>query len=197
MDNPVDNKPVILEQEKKFAARLAGLVLVKPKLSAWMIFIPFIFIFYFQDFSKYKKQRKEFMDNWLLSRKKALNEAEDAKDEGRKTDTQYLAKQANLKPKVTGKYNRLLEIMANHYTLLLNAGGDTYETLVRSAYKNRQGEFLFFINQVSDAEKALNKALAPGLRKTSEGVGSTIKKIEKGSEELRRQDVKKIFVSEK
>jgi len=191
----INNKELILEHEKKFAARLASHVLVKPKLSAWMIFIPFIFIFYFQDFSKYKKQRKEFLDNWLLSRKKALNEAEEAIDEGRKPDTQSLANQANLKAKVTGKYDRLLEVMAKHYTLLLNARGDTYEALIRSAYGNRQGEYLFFINQLTDAEKALNKALAPGLRKTSEGVGATIKKIEKNSEKLRRQEVSKIFTS--
>jgi hypothetical protein len=50
----MDNKELVLAHEKKFAALLANQVMVKPKLSAWMIFIPFIFIFYFQDFSKYK-----------------------------------------------------------------------------------------------------------------------------------------------
>jgi len=189
----MNNKELILEYEKKFAARLAGLVLVKPKLSAWMIFIPFIFIFYFQDFAKYKKQRKEFLDNWFLSRKKALNEAEEAMDEGRKSDTQSLANQANLKPRVTDKYNRLLEIMVTHYILLLKIKGDTYDALVRSAYGNRQGGFRFFINQLTDAEMALNKALIPQLRKTSEGVGTIIKKIEKSAEKLRRQEVNEIF----
>jgi len=197
MNNLPDHKPIILEREKKFAAELAGFIIIKPKLSVWMIFIPFIFIFYFQDFSKYKKQRKEFMENWVLSRKKALNEAEEARDEGRKPDTQGLAEQANLKPKITGKYHRFLKVMVDHYTLLLNVRGDTYEALVRSAYGNRQGEFLFFINRLTDAEKSLNKALAPGLRKTSEGVGATIKKIEKVSEKLRRMEAKKIFSSVK
>jgi hypothetical protein len=194
MEKLCDNKNIILKQEKKFAANLAMHVIVKPKLSAWMIFIPFIFIFYFQDFSQYKKQRKEFMDNWLLSRKKALNEAEEARDEGRKPDTRSLANQANLKAKVTGKYNRLLEVMANHYTLLLNSRGDTYEALVKSAYGNRPGEFLFFINQLTDAEKTLNKALAPQLLKTSEDVKSTIKKIESGSDKIRQLEINKIFV---
>jgi hypothetical protein len=193
----MNNKELILEHDRKFAARLAAHVLVKPKLSVWMIFIPFIFIFYFQDFSKYKKQRKEFLDNWLLSRKKALNEAEEAIDEKRKPDTQRLALQANLKAKVTGKYDRFLAVMANHYTLLLTTGGDTYESLIRSAYRSRQGDFLFFINQLADAEKALNKALAPGLRRTSEGVGGTIKKIENGSDKLRRQEINKIFTPAK
>ncbi len=126
-----------------------------------------------------------------------MHEAEEAINEGRKPDTQRLAEQTDLKAKVTGKYSRLLEVMVNHYTLLLNVRGDSYEALVRSAYGNRQGEFLFFINQLTDAEKNLNKALVPGLRKTSEGVGSTIKKIEKSSEKLRRQEVNVIFVSVK
>lgn len=189
----MNNKELIMEYEKKFAARLANFVIVKPKLSVWMIFIPFIFIFYFQDFSKYKQQRKEFLENWFLSRKKALNEAEEAIDEGRKPDTACLANQADLKPKVADQYNRLLEVMVNHYTLLLKVKGDTYDALVRSAYGNRQGDFRFFINQLIDAEKALNKALVPQLRKTDEGVGATIKKIEKGSDKLRRQEVNEIF----
>ncbi|MCI5194313.1 MAG: hypothetical protein D3915_14495 [Candidatus Electrothrix sp. AU1_5] len=191
----LDKKRIILAQEKQFAARLAALVLVKPNLSTWMIFIPFIFIFYFQDVSKFKKQRKEFMTNWLLSRKKALNEAEEAIDEQRKPNTQSLAEQANLQAKATEKYNDFLDVLANHYTLLFNTQGNndnTYDALVRSAYGNQEG-FLDFINQLTNAEKALNKALTPGLRKTSEDVGTTIKKIERGSEKLRQQEMSRIF----
>ena len=189
----MDNKALILAHEKKFAALLAKQVLVKPQLSAWMIFIPFIFIFYFQDFSKYKQQRKEFLANWLLSRNKALNEAEAAIDEKRKPDTKVLADQAGLKPKETDKYDHLLKVMVTHYTSLLNAPGDTYDALVRSSYGNRQGEYLFFVNELTEAENALNKALLPGLRKTAEDVGPTIKKIEKGSEKLRRLEINEIF----
>jgi hypothetical protein len=191
----MDNKELIIDHEKKFAAHLAGHVLVKPKLSVWMIFIPFIFIFYFQDFSKYKKQRKEFLENWFLSRKKALNEAEEAIDEGRKPNTQDIADQANLKAKVTGKYERFLKVMATHYTLLLNAKGESYQALVKSAYRGRQGEFLFFINQLTEAENQLNKALAPQLKKEADGVPATIKKIEKGSAKLRQKELKEIFSS--
>jgi len=189
----MDNKELVLAHEKKFAALLANQILVKPKLSAWMIFIPFIFIFYFQDFSKYKQQRKEFLSNWLLSRKKALNEAEETVDYGRKPDTQSLADQADLKPKETDKYEHLLKVMVTHYISLLKAKGETYEALVRSAYGNRQGEYLYFMNQLTEAENALNKALLPGLRKTADDVGSIIKKIERGSDKLRRLEIKQLF----
>ena len=193
----MDNKALILAHERKFAALLAKQILVKPKLSAWMIFIPFIFIFYFQDFSKYKQQRKEFLENWLLSRKKALNEAFEAIDEKRKPDTQALADKAGLKSKVTDRYEHLLKIMVIHFTLLLNARGDTHGALIRSAYGNRQGEYLFFVNQLTEAENALNKALLPQLRKTAENVGGTIKKIEQGSDKLRRLEINEIFAPAK
>ena len=193
----MDNKELILAHERQFAVRLASQVLVKPKLSAWMIFIPFIFIFYFQDFSAFKKQREFFLDNWLLSRKKALNEAEEALEQGRKPDTQRLADQANLNARAMDTYNSLLKVLVTHFTLLLNARGDTHEALVRSAYGNRQGDYLFFMNQLTDAENALNAALAPELCKTVEDVGPTIKKIECASEKLRRLEINEIFAPAK
>jgi hypothetical protein len=95
---------------------------------------------------------------------------------------------------VTDRYEQLLKVMIAHYTRLLNARGDTHAALVRSAYGNRQGEYLFFINQLTEAENALNKALLPQLRKTTENVGGTIKKIEHGSDRLRRSEIKEIFI---
>ncbi len=190
----MNNKEIVLANERTFAVLLANHVLAKPKLNSWMILIPFIFLFYFQDLSKYKQQRKDFVDNWLLSREKALDEAEKAIDEGRCPDTGTLARQANLKDKVTDKYDSLLDVMARHYTVLLNANGDTYEALVRSAYESR-GEFLHFINRLREAENSLNKALLPQLRKTAEDVDSTIEKIEKASENLRRLEIQEIFAS--
>jgi hypothetical protein len=129
----------------------------------------------------------------LLSRKKALDEAEDAIDEKRRPNTQALADQADLKPRVTDKYEHLLKVLVTHYICLLNAKGDTHDALVRSAYGNRQGEYLFFINQLTEAENALNKALLPQLRKTAEDVGATIKKIERGCDKLRRLEINEIF----
>jgi len=66
----MDNKELVLAYEKKFAALLANEILVNPKLSAWMIFIPFIFIFYFQDFSAYKKQKKSFWPTGFFQEKR-------------------------------------------------------------------------------------------------------------------------------
>ncbi len=193
METPSDNKSIILAHEKIFAATLANKILHKPKLSAWMIFIPFIFIFYFQDFSKYKKQRKEFIDNYLLSRKRALNEAERAIDENRKPDVDAVADRSELKEKPKVKYRELIAFLINHYVALLKASGETFEALVKSAYGKKKINYALFIHQLNTVEKNLNSALKPQLKKTQEGVGETIKKIENQSEKLRRQEIEAFY----
>jgi len=50
---------------------------------------------------------------------------------------------------------------------------------------------------LTEAENALNKALLPQLRKTAEDVGSIIKKIERGSDKLRRLEINEIFAPAK
>ncbi len=189
----MEQKQMILTYEQGFAARLASRILAKPSLSAWMIFIPFIFIFYFQDFSKYKKQRKTFMDNWLMSRKRMLNEAVDALEENRSPDIEGLSEVADLPEKAKMSYKNLLTVLFGHYNRLLRAGGDDYPALVRSAYSGKKGDYLFFINQLSDTEKALNKALAPQLKKENPEVSQTISKIEAQTDRIRRQETEQFF----
>jgi hypothetical protein len=189
----MDQRELIQAYERGFAARLASRVLTKPRLNAWMIFIPFIFIFYFQDFSKWKKQRKAFIDNWMLSRKRMLNETLHALDEDRKPDIGGLCEVADLPEKAQKHYSRLLRILAGHYTVLLKAGADDYPGLVRSAYQGKKGDYLFFINQLLDAEKALNNSLAPQLKKTNPDVGQTISKIETQADQIRRQEIEDFF----
>jgi len=189
----MDQKDIILAYEREFAGRLAGQVIIKPRLSAWMIFIPVIFVFYFYDFSKYKTQRQTFIDNWLLTRKRMLNETSEALDEDRKPDFEALSKMADLPEKSKKAYIALLKILDGHYTRLLKADADTYPALVRSAYGGRKGDFLYYINQLQDAEKALNKILAPQLKKTTPNAGETITKIETQTDKLRRKEMDPFF----
>jgi hypothetical protein len=189
-----DKKELILAQQRKFAAQLGRHVLSKPKLHTWMILIPFLFIFFIQDLMKYKKGRKAFSESYLFSHEKALNEAKDALAEGRKPDTEAIARQANnLQGKSREKYTEFLAVLVEHYTSLLQAEGDNYESLVRSAYGNSRTNFQLFINKINQAEKELDQALTPQLRKELEGVNSTIQKMEVGSKQLRRTEVEQIF----
>lgn len=195
MDCLDTKKELILGQERTFGARLGRLVLNKPKLSAWMIFIPFIFIFYIQDLMKYKKGRKEFSGNYLLSREKALNEAVAAVTENRKPDTMALARKADLKGAAVEKYGALLAVLADHYILLLKARGESYEALVRSAHSNNSKAFLAFAERLRLAENELNKALLPGFDQDTQGVKTTIKNMETCSERLRRAHAKELFAN--
>ena len=194
MFNQNDKKELILAQERKFAAQLGRHVLSKPKLHTWMILIPFLFVFFIQDLMKYKKGRRAFSDNYLLSREKALNEAEDALVEGRKPDAEAIARQADLQGKSQEKYAEYLVVLVEHYTCLLQAQGDSYESLVRSAYGNNRTNFLLYTHQLNQAEKKLNQALTKQLSKDQDGVAITIQKMEVGSNQLRRTEAEQIFM---
>ena len=195
MVSQYDKKELIIAQERKFAAQLGRLVFSKPKLHTWMILIPFLFVFFIQDLMKYKKGRKAFSDNYLLSHEKALNEAEDTLVEGRKPDAEAIARQADLQGKSQEKYAKFLTVLVEHYTWLLQAQGDSYESLVRSAYGDSRTNFLLFINCLNQAEKKLNQALTPQLSKEEDGVDLIIQKMEVASNQLRRTDAEHIFMT--
>jgi len=75
MTEKKEKSTIILEEEEKFALILASQVINKPQLSLWMILIPIFFVFYFTNLSKYKNGCRQFADNYLIDKKRALNEA--------------------------------------------------------------------------------------------------------------------------
>ena len=188
-----DQKKLILDQERKFAAQLCRYVLNKPMLNSWMILIPFIFIFYFQDLAKYKKGKRGFTENFLLTRNKTLDEVEQALTENRKIDVESIAKQASISSKAGGKYAEVMAVLAEHYSVLLKGGrGATYEEMLKSAYGNRK-KYMIYLEKIDRAEKALNKALRPELEKSTEGVADIVSTIERYSEKIRLNDAKEFF----
>ena len=195
MQNQHDKKELILAQERIFAAQLGRLVFNKPQLHTWMILIPFLFVFFIQDLMKYKNGRRAFSDNYLMSHEKALNEAEDALIQGRKPDTEAIARQADLKGKAQEQYAQFLAVLVEHYTCLLQAHGDSYESLVKSAYGNNHKNFLLYTKLLNQAEKKLNQSLTKQLSKDQDGVNDTIQKMEVGSNQLRRTEAEQIFMA--
>lgn len=185
-------KKLIIAQERRFSAQLCRFILHKPTLSSWMIFIPFIFIFYIQDLMKYKKGKEVFMGNFLLTRNKALDEAEAALAEQRNVDTGVIARQANLSAEAGEKYAELMAVLADHYGGLLQAEGETCAELLRSAY-GRSKNYLAYVEQLGKVEKALNKALRPVLEESNEGLADVVSSIERYSEKIRMADAKEIF----
>ena len=184
---------IILSYERRYAAQLSTLIMDKPKLSSLMIFIPFLFIFFIQDLLKYKKARKEFSINFLLSREKALKEALEILSTNKKADTASIAEKAGLSKKATGQYAEFLNVLTTHYLCLLKGNGNDYEAMVRSAYNNNKKSFEGFLNSLTQTELSLNKTLKQQMKKDQSGVSSTIKKIEAGNRALRKETTELIF----
>ncbi|MEN8142882.1 MAG: NF038143 family protein [Thermodesulfobacteriota bacterium] len=187
-----EKKKFILDYERRFAAQLGRAIMDKPKLSSWMVLIPFIFIFYFQDLSKYKTGRRKFSESYLHSRTKALQEAEAALAEHREHDTLAIAGQAELSAKAREKYGELLAALVDHYSSLLQADGDSYEELLQAAY-GRKKNYLTYLDQLATIEKALNKALKPDLDESVEDAKDIVSAIEKHSVLIRRTGAKELF----
>ncbi len=75
MNSFAEKCKVILDHEQQFAFMLAKRGLDKPKLAIWM-FPPPIFVYYMNDFKKFKDGRNAFAAHYMTTQKRALEEAE-------------------------------------------------------------------------------------------------------------------------
>jgi hypothetical protein len=183
---------IILEHEKSFADHLALKVLEKPKLSVWMILIPIIFVHYFHRIQKFNSGRSAFTENYMIVRKRALDEAIEVIQTERAPDIEGLARLSKLPESVHGPHLKMLDLLVSHYTDLMRSDGDTMESLVRSLYKTRTN-YLLFVNQLNQTERTLNSVLKPHLAGSLEGVDEIISAMETYSEKLRRNHAETAF----
>ncbi len=122
----------------------------------------------------------------------ALQAVVEALQSGQRCDVEDLTRRANIPESVSGQYSAIIRVLIGHYQDLLRAEGDSWESLVRSAHKNRTN-YLLFLNQLNDLERQFNAALTPHLKPTTEGVDEIVQRMEHWSETLRRDDAAKIF----
>lgn len=183
---------LILDHEQHFAFALAGRVLDKPKLDIWMFLLPILFIYYMNDFQKFKDGRKAFAANYMVTQKRALDEAVTVVQSGKKADPDGLAKQSEISPEAQTKLAELFIVLIEHYEVLLKAGGSDFDSLVRSAYNNLTN-YLLFINQLNNAEKNLNMALKPQFTTESTEVNDILSAMARHSEQIRRKEAHDIF----
>ena len=187
-----DKSRYILEFEERFAYILATKVLNKPKLSLWMILIPFLLVFYMQSLQRYKTGLKAFADNYMTTPKLALEAAIAKLNQGEMLSLDTMPELKELSGEARQKLKELYDLLIEHYTDLLQKDGGSFEALVQSTYQNRTN-YLLFLNQLNKAEKALNAALKPHLSMTTTGVNDIIRAIERYSEEIRRNTANLIF----
>ena len=192
MNSIAEKSRLILDHEQHFAYFLAGRVLDKPKLDIWMFLLPILLIYYMNDFQKFKDGRKAFAAHYMVTKKRALEEAV-AMVQSDKTATPYdLAEQSGISAAAQKKLAELFVVLIDHYEVLLQADGGDFATLVRSAYQNLTN-YLFFISRLNNAENKLNLALKPHFATPSAEANDILGAMEKHSEQIRRNQAHDIF----
>ena len=189
IDTKVD---LIVQYETIQARRLAERVIFKPPLTVWYILIPVIFVYYFYRLSRYANSRKEFVEHYMRSRRRAVETAAEGLAGDRPPDIEGLVARSSTPGEAKKAYRAYTKVLVAHYTDLLKAGGEDMDALLRSAYRNR-GNYLLYLNQLGRAERDLDQVLAPVLAEEHPAVGETIALIEQQIEQLRRSEAERIF----
>ncbi len=186
-----DKKEIILQREMAFANAVGASVLDKPKVSIWMVLIPILLLHFIYRMQSYKGKRLKFSEEFMITRRRALDIAHNAAATGGEPDIIDVVRKSSLSEPLHKPYAAWVKALADYYLDLLAAEGASFESLVRAAYSSRSN-YLLTLNRLSVAEKAFHKALEPQLAAT-EGAADIISKIESHSQELRRELADHVF----
>ena len=187
-----EKSDLIRSNETTFAYSLSLIVIEKPKISVWMILIPIILVYHMYRHKSYVEGRRAFAENFLITRNRALGAAVRSIENQSPLDESSVIKDASIPASTKEEYAAWVRILMTHYKDLLRCEGDSFDALVRSAYKNKTN-YLLFLNILNKSEKRFNSALKPHLLATTEGLDEIIERMEKGSEKLRYQEAERIF----
>jgi len=188
-----EKKALILEYEERFAFDLSREVLESPKMSFWMILIPLFLLYHVYRVRRVVEGRKGFAKNYLITRKRALEESLSLADKAGSPNLQTIMRDSNLPEKAKGPFKELFLLLVEHYADLLRSYGHDVPSLILSAYKSRTN-YLLFLNRLNKAEKALTDALRPDTPKCAAAdIDFIVKAMEISTERLGRQRAELIF----
>ena len=186
------NRELILAQERRFAGYVAGEVVDKPVLAMWMILIPVFFVFYFYQLKRYKSGLKDFSENFLLTRKRTLDAVWEGATSKTSADLERVVELSDIPPEAQGQYRVWVELLADHYLLLIQARGGSYDELVKAAYK-KKSNYLQRLENLNQVEADLNTALTPHLPGDEQTIEAVIESIQESVKRLRQSQSKEIF----
>jgi len=184
-------KEFVLQRERMFANAIGAAVFEKPKVSFWMVLVPLLFLYFIYRMQKYKTGRMNFDREFMTTRRKAVDLAVEALTAEVKPNIDQIVRQSGLTDDLERPYACWLKTLVDYYTDLLAANGDSFESLVRSAYRNRTN-FLLALHRLNTVEKDFYAALKPRMAAT-EGALAIFATIEDQSRRLRRELVESIF----
>ena len=185
-------RDLILAEERRFASLVSAQVIDKPKLAVWMILIPVFFVFYFWQLSRYSDGRKTFAEKFLITRKRALEQAFQSAAASKGPDIEQVVQVADIPEAIRKDYRRWVAVLVDHYRDLILAHGSSYAALVRSVYKSRTN-YLLFLNRLNQVEREFDAALKPHIAETTENANGIIKLMEESTGSIRRRLAEEIF----
>lgn len=185
------NRDLILQEERSFARAVAVCAIEKPKTSFWLVVIPILFLYYAYLIQKYKKSLARFVDDFMITRNRAMDLAWDVVTEGGKPVIEKSAWMASLHADLQRPYSLWVVALTEYYSVLLQGEGDSFTELVRGGYCNR-AEYLLALNRLNSVEREFYAALKPQM-KAMDGAAEIIAVVEKASRSLRREMAERIF----
>lgn len=190
---------LILSRERRFADLLADEIVERPRLSAWMIVIPIIFVQYLLGYRQYKPTLDAVAREFMTTKKAALNAAYDMVDRGVPKEqalTGCLSSPeggyAEPVKEVRRKQLKEIDFLVDHYVKLLKAEGDSYRSLLKNAYPTRIG-YERFLNLLQQAEKEVNRAASRAFGQKIKNFSEMLSKTEAAAEALRTVEIKTFF----
>jgi hypothetical protein len=184
-------KDIILQRELTFANAIGTAVFEKPKVSIWMVFIPILFVYFIYRMQRFKSGRMKFDEEFMTTRRRAMDAALDAVETNGRPDMAEVARSFSLPEGLQKPYVSWVKALVEYYMDLLAADGDSFESLVRAAYRNRT-DYLLTLNRLNTVEKEFYTALKPHMG-AAEGAADIIATIESQSQQLRRELAEQIF----
>jgi len=164
---------IILSYEESFARAVAIGVIVRGPLTVWHFLIPFVFIF---DFFRRKRDTEIFTKNFLFVKKLALDAAFDI-NKGEDRQSQLAQIKNETRDRLTsqklyswGIHQGLMkevDLLIDHYSKLLEAEGNSYESLVKNAYQTQEN-YEAFLHQLTSIEREIDRAVIKTLGETEE-----------------------------
>ncbi|MBA7504230.1 hypothetical protein ES706_02857 [subsurface metagenome] len=189
---------IILSYEESFARAVALGVIIREPLTVWHFMIPAVFIF---DFFRRKRDTEIFTRNFLFVKKLALDAALDI-NKGEDRQSRLARIENETRDRLTSQklYSwgihqgqmKEVNLLIDHYFKLLEAEGNSYESLIKNAYQTQEN-YEALLHQLTSIEREIDRAVIKTLGETEEIWQSMLTK-HTVIDEMRTRGVRKLFL---
>lgn len=159
---------ILLAAEQSIAREVALGVHITSPLTVWHYLIPGMFIL---DFLRRQNAIKKYSYHFLFPRKLALEAAgalaqggdriKTFSDMEEKTKT-WLHSLNILSESLLRSQMDVIRILTEHYSMLLDTPGESFDALIENAYKSRQ-PFEMFLSRLASAEEEVDRCILEAL----------------------------------